>query len=135
MLVHSITIVSTISRRARKAGTPGILQTLKAALAFDVKEAIGVDLIEKCEADMLQRAFARWGAHPGIEILGNADPLRRVGIVSFNIRDPKQQYLHPRLITTLLNDLFGIMSRAGCSCAAPYGHQLLGIDEYVEARV
>jgi len=112
-----------------KAGTPGILQTLKAVLAFDVKEALGVDLIEQREAEMLRRAFGRWAAHPAIEILGNADPARRVGIVSFNIRDPKQQYLHPRLITTLLNDLFGIQSRAGCSCAGPYGHQLLGIDE------
>jgi len=28
----------------------------------------------------------------------------------------------------LLNDLFGIQSRAGCSCAGPYGHRLLDID-------
>ena len=27
----------------------------------------------------------------------------------------------------LLNDLFGIQSRGGCSCAGPYGHRLLGI--------
>jgi selenocysteine lyase/cysteine desulfurase len=117
-----------------KAGTPGILQTLKAALVFELKEAVGIDLIEKREADMLRRAFDRWGVHPCIEILGNPDPARRVGIVSFNIKDPKGQYLHPRLITTLLNDLFGIQSRAGCSCAGPYGHQLLGIDEHKAAE-
>ena len=113
-----------------KAGTPGILQTLKAALAFEVKEAVGIDRIERREGEMTRKAFERWGSHPGIEILGNPDPARRVGIISFNIRDPKGQYLHPRLITTLLNDLFGIQSRAGCSCAGPYGHQLLGIDEH-----
>jgi hypothetical protein len=28
----------------------------------------------------------------------------------------------------LLNDLFGVQSRGGCSCAGPYGHRLLGID-------
>jgi hypothetical protein len=28
----------------------------------------------------------------------------------------------------LLNDLFGIQTRAGCSCAGPYGHRLLAID-------
>jgi hypothetical protein len=28
----------------------------------------------------------------------------------------------------VLNDLFGIQSRGGCSCAGPYGHRLLGID-------
>jgi len=27
----------------------------------------------------------------------------------------------------LLNDLFGIQARGGCSCAGPYGHRLLGI--------
>ena len=112
-----------------KAGTPGILQTLRAALAFEVKAAVGIDRIERREAEMVREAFVRWGAHPQIDILGNPDPSRRVGIVSFNIKDPKGQYLHPRLITTLLNDLFGIQSRAGCSCAGPYGHQLLGIDE------
>ena len=35
--------------------------------------------------------------------------------------------LHPRFVTVLLNDLFGVQSRAGCSCAGPYGHRLLGI--------
>ena len=28
----------------------------------------------------------------------------------------------------LLNDLFGIQARGGCSCAGPYGHSLLGMD-------
>jgi selenocysteine lyase/cysteine desulfurase len=52
-------------------------------------------------------------------ILGNQDPTRRVAIISFNVKDPWGQYLHPKLITVLLNDLFGIQSRAGCSCAGP----------------
>ena len=39
------------------------------------------------------------------------------------------RYLHPKFVTVLLNDLFGIQSRAGCSCAGPYGHRLLGIDQ------
>jgi hypothetical protein len=30
-------------------------------------------------------------------------------------------------VVTLLNDLFGIQARGGCSCAGPYGHHLLGI--------
>jgi hypothetical protein len=28
----------------------------------------------------------------------------------------------------VLNDLFGIQARGGCSCAGPYGHRLLAID-------
>jgi hypothetical protein len=31
-------------------------------------------------------------------------------------------------VVAVLNDLFGIQSRGGCSCAGPYGHRLLGID-------
>ncbi|HSV91495.1 MAG TPA: hypothetical protein VLH81_00405, partial [Desulfobacterales bacterium] len=34
-----------------------------------------------------------------------------------------------------LNDLFGIQSRAGCSCAAPYGHRLLHIDHDTSGRL
>jgi hypothetical protein len=37
--------------------------------------------------------------------------------------------LHHNFVVALLNDLFGIQARGGCSCAGPYGHRLLGIDE------
>ena len=112
-----------------KAGTPGVLQTFKAALAIELKRRIGAERIEAREHELLERALRRWGAHPRIEILGNPDPARRIGIVSFNLGDPRGRYLHPKFVTVLLNDLFGIQSRAGCSCAGPYGHRLLGIDQ------
>jgi selenocysteine lyase/cysteine desulfurase len=111
-----------------KAGTPGVLQVLKAALAIELKGRIGVRRIEAREHELLARALARWGENDRIEILGNPDPSRRIGIVSFNLRDPRGRYLHPKFVTVVLNDLFGIQSRAGCSCAGPYGHRLLGID-------
>jgi hypothetical protein len=38
------------------------------------------------------------------------------------------QFLHHNFVVALLNDLFGIQARGGCSCAGPYGHRLLGID-------
>jgi hypothetical protein len=31
-------------------------------------------------------------------------------------------------VAALLNDVFGVQARGGCSCAGPYGHHLLGID-------
>jgi selenocysteine lyase/cysteine desulfurase len=111
-----------------KAGTPGVLQILKAGLAFQVKDHIGVEAIEKRESELLRRTFDRWLDNPNIEILGNLDPDRRISIVSFNLKDPCGRYLHPKFVTTLLNDLFGVQSRAGCSCAGPYGHRLLDID-------
>jgi selenocysteine lyase/cysteine desulfurase len=117
-----------------KAGTPGVLQTMKAALAYEVKERIGPERLEEREQQLLRKAFDQWTKNPNIEILGNPDPSQRIAIVSFNLKDPRGGYLHPRLATVLLNDLFGIQSRAGCSCAGPYGHRLLNIDEDLAGR-
>jgi len=117
-----------------KPGTPGVLQVLKAAMVFEVKDNVTAARIEQREHELLEKIFTRWIANPAIEILGNQDPAKRVGIISFNIKSNTggldgSQYLHPKFITTLLNDLFGIQSRAGCSCAGPYGHRLLDINE------
>ena len=112
-----------------KAGTPGVLQMLKAALVFSIKDSVGIDRIHHREHELTTRALERWGRLSQVEILGNRDPARRVGIVSFNVKAPGGAYLHPKFVTSLLNDLFGIQSRAGCSCAGPYGHRLLAIDE------
>jgi hypothetical protein len=120
--------ISRIEER-EKAGTPGVLQTLKAGLVFQVKDSVGHDVIHERELEFTNRALRRWGESENIEILGNPDPGSRVGIISFNIKDASGKYLHHKLLTVLLNDLFGIQSRAGCSCAGPYGHRLLEIDE------
>ena len=119
--------ISHIEER-EKAGTPGVLQTLKAGLVFQIKDRVGVDVINRREHALTQRAMQSWGDNEQIEILGNPDPGSRVGIISFNIRDKSGNYLHHKFVTALLNDLFGIQSRAGCSCAGPYGHRLLDID-------
>ena len=111
-----------------KAGTPGILQTIKAGLAIDLRDAIGISKIEEKELDYISRALKRLQKNKNIEILGPIDPLNRISIVSFMIKHD-DKYLHPKLTTNLLNDLFGIQSRAGCMCAASYGHLLLNIDE------
>ena len=79
------------------------------------------------EEQLLHRAVEVWRRNPAIEILGNLDA-ERLSIVSFVVRRPGGQYLHHNYVVALLNDLFGIQSRGGCSCAGPYGHRLLGID-------
>jgi selenocysteine lyase/cysteine desulfurase len=111
-----------------KPGTPGVLQVLKAGMAFQIKDQVGTDAIEQRERELLRHTFERWQSNPNIEILGNPDPDRRISIISFNLKDHRGKYLHPKFVTSLLNDLFGIQSRAGCSCAGPYGHRLLDID-------
>ncbi len=117
-----------------KAGTPGVLQTLKAALVFQIKDSVGVATIREREHELTARAMRSWGENDGIEILGTPDPAQRIAIISFNVRSADGKYLHHKLVTALLNDLFGIQSRAGCSCAGPYGHRLLGIDAEVSEQ-
>ncbi len=110
-----------------EGGTPDIVGTIRAGLVFALKEAVGAEEIRRREHDLITRAIRRWEAHPRIEVLGNHDH-ERLSIVSFVVRHEEGQYLHHNLVVALLNDLFGIQSRGGCSCAGPYGHRLLGID-------
>jgi selenocysteine lyase/cysteine desulfurase len=115
-----------------EGGTPAIIESIRAGLVFQLKDAVGVETIRAREEHLLARAVAAWRDQPGIEILGNLDA-ERLSIVSFVVRRPGRDgsaglYLHHNFVVSLLNDLFGIQSRGGCSCAGPYGHRLLGID-------
>jgi selenocysteine lyase/cysteine desulfurase len=110
-----------------EGGTPDIVGSIRAGLVFQLKQAVGVPLIRAAEEALLARAVAAWREEPAIEILGNVDA-ERLSIVSFVVRRPHGRYLHHNFVVALLNDLFGIQSRGGCSCAGPYGHRLLGID-------
>jgi selenocysteine lyase/cysteine desulfurase len=109
-----------------EGGTPAIVESIRAGLVFQLKEAVGVAEIRRREESFILSAIQRWRANPNLEILGNPD-LDRLSIVSFVVRHGAR-YLHHNFIVALLNDLFGIQSRGGCSCAGPYGHRLLGID-------
>ena len=110
-----------------EGGTPAIIESIRAGLVFQLKQAIGVETIRHAEERFLSRAVATWSQEPAIEILGNIDA-DRLSIVSFVVRAPSGRYLHHNFVVAVLNDLFGIQSRGGCSCAGPYGHRLLGID-------
>ncbi len=111
-----------------EGGTPAIVESIRAGLVFAVKETVGTTLIEEREQALWRRARDRWTTEPAIEILG--DPhADRLPIVSFQIR-AGTLHLHHHYVAALLNDLFGIQARSGCSCAGPYGHRLLGIDEH-----
>ncbi|MEM7582230.1 MAG: aminotransferase class V-fold PLP-dependent enzyme [Acidobacteriota bacterium] len=109
-----------------EGGTPAIVESIRAGLVIQLKEAVGTELIQQRERDFIQRAIANWEGHPNIEILGHKEA-ERLSIVSFIVRHGNG-YLHHNFVVALLNDLFGIQTRGGCSCAGPYGHRLLGID-------
>jgi selenocysteine lyase/cysteine desulfurase len=109
-----------------EGGTPAIVESIRAGLVFQLKQAIGTETIRQLESSFIERAIASWSQNPRIEILGNR-AAERLSIVSFVVRR-EGRYLHHNYVVALLNDLFGIQARGGCSCAGPYGHRLLGID-------
>jgi selenocysteine lyase/cysteine desulfurase len=113
--------------RREEGGTPAIIESIRAGLVFQLKREVGTEVIKAREDHFVRAAVAAWRANPAIEILGNLDA-DRLSILSFVVRRPGGRYLHHNYVVSLLNDLFGIQSRGGCSCAGPYGHRLLGID-------
>lgn len=105
-----------------EGGTPAIMSDLRTGAAFLVKDLLGPDEILRHEIDLAARATERLARHPRIDLLGPTS-LPRLAILSLSIHD-----LHHDLASALLDHLFGIQNRAGCACAGPYGHALLGID-------
>ncbi len=123
--------VDSVERR-EEAGTPDIVGDIRAGLVLELKERVGAAEIERREADMVARAMRAWASDPNIEMLGPREA-ERIGVFALNIRCGARK-LHYGLVVALLNDLFGIQARGGCSCAGPYAHELLGIDEAGAAR-
>lgn len=111
-----------------EGGTPAIVESIRAGLVFQLKEAVGVSAIRELEDQFLNRALAVWNQTPNFQLLGNPEA-HRLSIMSFVVRRPHGRYLHHNFVVAVLNDLFGIQARGGCSCAGPYGHRLLDIDD------
>jgi selenocysteine lyase/cysteine desulfurase len=105
-----------------EGGTPDILGDVRAGLAFQLRALLEPDRILEHDLRLADAAVARLASHPRVRLLGPPRG-RRLPILSFNVDG-----LHHDLVATLLDHLFGIQARAGCSCAGPYGHRLLGID-------
>jgi selenocysteine lyase/cysteine desulfurase len=109
-----------------EGGTPAIIGSIRAGLVFQLKQAIGAERIQRIERDLVRRAVDAWEAHPNLRVLGSRTA-PRLSIVSFIVRHG-EGFLHHNFVVALLNDLFGVQARGGCSCAGPYGHRLLNID-------
>lgn len=118
--------------RREEGGTPSIVENIRAGMVLQLKRDMDEDEVERREMAATARLDAALRAIPEVELLGPAD-VPRIGIFSFNIR-VRGKLLHHNYVVALLNDLFGIQARGGCSCAGPYGHALLGIDPATAER-
>jgi len=108
-----------------EGGTPNVLADIRASIAFQLKNKVGVDFIEKREKFLSDYAMKQWKHVPNLVILGDLKA-PRIATFSFVIRH-RDLFLNYNFVSKLLNDLFGIQSRGGCACAGPYGEELLGV--------
>jgi len=113
-----------------KPGTPGIMQAIQTALVFELKKKVGVPIISEIEDHFMARFYKYFEANEQILFYGEREVGKKVSIIPFNIKyEENGKVLHPKFVTKLLSDLFGIQTRAGCSCAGPYGHKIMNIKQ------
>ncbi|MBN2668879.1 MAG: aminotransferase class V-fold PLP-dependent enzyme [Bacteroidales bacterium] len=103
-------------------GTPGFLQTIRTALAIQLKEQMTIKAIAERENELVNKAIDGLCAIENVEVLSSKHR-HRIGSVSFYHRS-----IHFNLIVKLLSDRYGIQVRGGCACAGTYGHILLDVD-------
>ncbi len=102
-------------------GTPAFMQTIKASMAADLKNEMETEKIKAREKELLTFFFDRFRKIESLHVLDGTIK-NRLGALSFYVDG-----LHYNLGVKLLNDIYGIQVRGGCSCAGTYGHYLLNV--------
>lgn len=113
-MIASVTFDKTVYNRLPykfEAGTPNIADTIGLGAALEYVNRLGLDEIERHEADILAYATNALCAMPGVRIVGTAR--EKAGVLSFVMGD-----IHPHDIGTIL-DSEGIAVRTGHHCAQP----------------
>jgi selenocysteine lyase/cysteine desulfurase len=110
-------------------GTPGFLQTIRVAEAIKLKEQMGVENMQEREELLLERLWNRVEKIAGVNIL-EPNIKHRQAILSLTFEG-----MHYHMVVKALNDMFGIQTRGGCSCAGTYGHHLYGLDHDTSVHI
>lgn len=113
-MIASVTFEKTIYKEPPhkfEAGTPPIAEVIGFGAAIDYIEKIGMDVIEKHEAALLEYATNKIREVEGVRIIGTAP--KKAGVLSFVM-----DCAHPHDIGTVL-DSEGVAVRAGHHCAQP----------------
>lgn len=96
-----------------EGGTPIIAGAVGLGAAIDFLTEIGLDNIAEHEHQLAGYAMNQLETIDGLKIFGPRDPMKRCGLVTFNLDD-----VHPHDVATVL-DMNGIAVRAGHHCAQP----------------
>lgn len=96
-----------------EGGTPIIAGAIGLGAAIDFLTDFGLDNIAEHEHKLVGYAMDQLETIDGLKIFGPRDPMKRCGLVTFNLDD-----VHPHDVATVL-DMNGIAVRAGHHCAQP----------------
>ena len=96
---------------------------IRANLAYKLREEIGLATIYENESELSEYFCQRLREIPELVSYCPAN-LKRLAIFSFNVKN-----VAPYELSKILSKEYGIQTRAGCSCAGSYGHDLLGLKE------
>jgi selenocysteine lyase/cysteine desulfurase len=105
------------------AGTPGIVQFIRAAMAYELRNKIGLDEIARVENRLKCYFGSQIEKMQGVRLYCDHTQ-EKLPIFSLNIDG-----IDPYQAAEILSSKYGIQVRAGCSCAGPYGHDLLGLQD------
>ncbi|PIC11416.1 hypothetical protein B9Z55_029106 [Caenorhabditis nigoni] len=109
-----------------EGGTADAVGAVRLAMAVKMKRAVGEETIKQLEEAISRRVFKSFNKTNNLVLLGPSTVEGRLPVFSFLIRNPNSNlFFHHNYISVLLNDLFGIQTRAGCMCAGPYAQKLL----------
>ena len=111
------------------AGTPAILQLIKASFAYQLRDEIGITRIQQRKIELFKILKEGLSMLKGHTIYGQNENHSSVGILAINFDG-----VTPYELCEKLSQEFGIQTRAGCSCAGPYGHDLFGIEEKTDEK-
>ena len=113
-----------------ESGTPNIIGSIRLGLMISIRQKIPHDFIIKKDEYYIKLFLDELENVPNLYILHDHLLRNMTHIPVFSLMISfGTKFLHPNYICALLNDLFGIQTRPGCSCAPNYGRFLLGFDK------
>ncbi len=130
---HQHDYVAKLEQR-EEGGTPNVVGDIRAALAVLVKEAVSQTTIDQINLKMSEAAFAALENTSGLKLLAPSRKAR-LPIFSFVPMQADGSRIDYKDFTTALSNNHGIQARGGCSCAGPYVHALLDIDDTWSAEL
>jgi cysteine desulfurase/selenocysteine lyase len=107
-----------------EAGTPAIAQVIGLGEACRYLNRVGMDNVTRWDHVLAEKMVEGLSEIEGVTIYGPFDPKKRVGLVTFNIRD-----LNPVDVALTLDNEYAIAVRSGHHCALPLMKELFKLNE------